>query len=75
MWGMMLASACLIQLGAGVLMDNRYDPKLFLYYPVAVLYPLVYWMLMSLITSIYSPIGFFRDPPEVQRWRIDRIDK
>jgi poly-beta-1,6-N-acetyl-D-glucosamine synthase len=71
-WGMMIATACLTQLLAGVLMDRRYDRGLFKRFPIAIFYPLIYWMLMSLITSIYTLDGFFRKPPQTQRWRIGR---
>jgi poly-beta-1,6-N-acetyl-D-glucosamine synthase len=71
-WGMMIATACLTQLFAGVLMDRRYDRGLLRRFPVAIFYPLVYWMLMSLITAIYTIEGIFRRPPQMQRWRIGR---
>lgn len=72
LWGMLIATACLTQLLAGVLMDRRYDRGLLRRFPVAIFYPLVYWMLMSLITAIYTFDGIFRKPPTMQRWRIGR---
>lgn len=71
-WGMMIATACLTQLLAGVLMDRRYDPGLGKRFAVAIFYPLIYWMLMSLITSIYTIDAFIRKPPKTQRWKIGR---
>jgi len=72
LWGMLIASACVVQLLTGVLMDCRYDDKLLRHFPVAIVYPVIYWMLMSVITSIYTIEIFFRRQPEVQRWRIRR---
>ena len=72
-WGMLTGTACLIQLLTGGLMDRRYDVKLMHYFPVAILYPIVYWMLMSIITSIYTIDAFVRRPPQVQTWKIRRV--
>ena len=71
-WGMIIATACLTQLFAGALMDRRYDSDLLSYFPVAIFYPLVYWILMSVITSIYTIDGLLRSRPQVQRWKIRR---
>lgn len=71
-WGMIIATACLTQLFTGALMDRRYDKGLLRYFPVAIFYPLIYWMLMSLITAIYTVDGLLRKPPQVQRWKIRR---
>jgi poly-beta-1,6-N-acetyl-D-glucosamine synthase len=71
-WGMIIATACLTQLFTGALMDRRYDKDLLRYFPVAIFYPIVYWMLMSLITSIYTIDGLLRRRPQVQRWKIRR---
>ena len=71
-WGMIIATACLTQLFAGAMMDRHYDKDLLRYFPVAIFYPLVYWMLMSLITAIYTIDGLLRRPPQVQRWKIRR---
>ena len=73
LWGMLIATACLSQLLAGAIMDRRYDPKLMHYFPVAIFYPLVYWALMALITSIYTIDALVRKPPETQRWKIRRV--
>ena len=73
LWGMLIATACLTQLLVGGLMDRRYDQKLMHYFPVAILYPLLYWMLMSVITSIYTIDAFLRRPPKVETWKIRRV--
>ena len=69
---MLIATACLTQLLAGALMDRRYDDGLLRYFPVAIVYPLIYWVLMSLITSIYTIDGLLRKRPETQLWKIRR---
>ena len=74
LWGMIIASACLIQLFAGVLMDRRYDPEMLRTFPVAIFYPLIYWTLMSTITTLYTIGAFVRRGPRVQTWRIKRED-
>ena len=73
LWGMLTATACLAQLGTGVLLDRRYDRDLARYFPFAVLYPLVYWMLMSVISAIYTVDGLLRRRPKVQVWNIERV--
>jgi poly-beta-1,6-N-acetyl-D-glucosamine synthase len=72
LWGMLIATACLAQLATGVLLDRRYDRDLAKYFPFAVLYPLVYWMLMSVISAIYTIDGLLRKRPAVQVWHIHR---
>lgn len=71
-WGMIIATACLTQLFTGIVMDRRYDRNLMRYFPVAIFYPLIYWMLMSLITAIYTIDGLLRSRPQTQRWKIRR---
>jgi len=66
-WGMTIGTLCLIQLFTGVVLDSRYDPTVFKHFPVAVAYPIIYWMLMSVITSIATPDGLFR---RTQRGRV-----
>jgi biofilm PGA synthesis N-glycosyltransferase PgaC len=72
LWGMIIATACLIQLFTGVLMDRRYDPKMLRSFPVAIFYPLIYWTLMSTITTVYTIGALLRRGPRLQTWRIKR---
>ncbi|MBM4116908.1 poly-beta-1,6 N-acetyl-D-glucosamine synthase [bacterium] len=70
MWGMIIATICLAQLGTGVLLDRRYDKRLGWYYGVAVLYPMIYWMLMAVVTFLSAPRGLFLSPGKgVTRWK------
>jgi hypothetical protein len=57
-----------------VLLDSRYDRSILRYYPVAVSYPIIYWMLMALVTVFATPAGLFRRTPKgaVTQWRTQR---
>ena len=56
-WGMLIASVCLLQLFTGVMLDKNYDDRLPRYFVVAVFYPLIYWILMAVITVTTAPLG------------------
>ena len=71
-WGMLIASACLVQLAVGAFQDRRYDPKIGFCLVESIYYPLIYWTLMAAITGIYTIESLFRRPPKVQRWKIER---
>jgi biofilm PGA synthesis N-glycosyltransferase PgaC len=58
-WGMLIATLSLIQLGTGVLLDRQYDREIVRHFPAAVFYPVVYWMLMAIITVVSTPAGLF----------------
>lgn len=70
-WGMLIATVCLVQLLTGVALDRHYDDKLPRYYLVAVFYPLVYWILMAVITVITAPRGFMvnRQKKRITLWK------
>ena len=70
-WGMLVATMCLLQLATGVLLDNAYDRDLKKYFFVAVFYPLVYWILMAVITVITAPKGLTvnRQKRRVTLWK------
>jgi biofilm PGA synthesis N-glycosyltransferase PgaC len=61
-WGMLMATVCLGQLLTGVLLDRRYDDRLGRSYVIAVLYPLIYWMFLAVVTVRSSPEGLLRKP-------------
>ncbi|MGH2571505.1 MAG: glycosyltransferase family 2 protein, partial [bacterium] len=61
-WGMSMATVCLAQLLTGVLLDRRYDFRLGRSYFLAVLYPLIYWMFLALVTVRSTPSGLLREP-------------
>ncbi len=73
-WGMTIGTLCLIQLFTGVMLDSRYDPTIVRYFPVAVAYPIIYWMLQSLITAYATPLGLFGRLRQgaVTQWKTQR---
>ena len=71
-WGMMIATTCIAQLLIGAYMDRKYDPEIFSSIPASVFYPIIYWMMMAVITFTYTLPALLRKPPKVQTWRIRR---
>jgi biofilm PGA synthesis N-glycosyltransferase PgaC len=73
-WGMLIATVCLLQLVTGVILDRTYDELLKRYFVVAVFYPLVYWILMALITVTTAPRGLNvnRQQRKVTLWKTIR---
>ncbi len=70
-WGMLISTVCLTQLLTGVLLDRHYDRRLGWYFGVAVFYPIIYWILLAVITAAYSPGGLMKDPVagRLTRWK------
>ncbi len=56
-WGMLIATVCVLQLITGVMLDRNYDRTLPRYFVHAVFYPLIYWILMAVITVVTHPRG------------------
>jgi len=56
-WGMLIATVCVLQLITGVILDRDYDRTLPRFFVLAVFYPLVYWILMAVITVVTHPLG------------------
>jgi len=73
-WGMLISSVCLMQLLTGVLLDRHYDRSLGWYYGAAVFYPIIYWILLAVLTACYSIRGIIKRPKEgeVTRWKTIR---
>jgi len=73
-WGMLIATVCLLQLVTGVILDRAYDQLLKKYFIVAVFYPLVYWILMAVITVTTTPLGFNvnRQKQKITLWKTIR---
>jgi biofilm PGA synthesis N-glycosyltransferase PgaC len=59
-WGMLIGTMCLLQLLTGVILDRKYDKELPWYYLIAIFYPLIYWMMMAIVTALFTPVGYFR---------------
>lgn len=69
-WGMLIGTMCLAQLMTGVLLDRRYDRRIPLYYFTAIFYPLLYWIMMAVVTSIATPGAILRKPADGPvRWK------
>ncbi len=70
-WGMLISTVCLSQLLTGVLLDRHYDRRLGWYYGVSVFYPIIYWILLAIVTATYSPRGLMRNPlaGRLTRWQ------
>ena len=67
-WGMVVATACLVQLAFGVWLDRRYDRSVTASFWIAPLYPLGYWLLMSLVTVRSTLPALLTPQPTVARW-------
>lgn len=73
MWGVIIATLAILQLGVGMALDRRYDRGLVRDAPVAVIYPLVYWMLMALVTVASTPRGLLASQQRgLARWHTPR---
>lgn len=72
LWGMVIATLAMLQLLTGTLMDRKYDPQTLKFYPYAVYYPIVYWMILA-VANFVSILWLFRRPTQqVIRWRTER---
>jgi poly-beta-1,6-N-acetyl-D-glucosamine synthase len=70
---MAIATTCIAQLAIGAWVDRQYDPEIMRSMIYAVFYPIIYWIMMAVITFIYTVPALFRKPPKVQTWRIQRV--
>jgi biofilm PGA synthesis N-glycosyltransferase PgaC len=70
-WGMVIGTASLVQLAVGVMLDSRYDPSVRNMYFWAALYPVIYWVQMSVITVLATPVGLLH-PHGSGRWHTQR---
>jgi biofilm PGA synthesis N-glycosyltransferase PgaC len=71
-WGMMIATVCITQLTAGVILDRHYDRSILGYAVYTVLYPLIYWAITSTIAFLYTPVGLLRRRPQITLWKTER---
>lgn len=72
LWGMAIATLCLMQLLTGVLIDRRYDRGITRFLPYAVWYPLVYWAFLALTTVRALPYLLRAPAREAVRWSTAR---
>lgn len=73
-WGMVVGTACLVQLLTGIRLDARYDPAVRKAFWLAPLYPLGYWAIMSAVTVRSTLPALLRRPPAVAVWSSARED-
>lgn len=72
-WGMVIATICVVQLITGTWMDRRYDPETVKFFPYAVYYPIVYWMILQL-TTVLSLHHLFKKPSrKTVLWNTQRL--
>lgn len=69
---MAIATTCIAQLTIGAWVDRRYDPQIMRSVLYSVFYPIVYWIMMAVITFVYTVPALLAKPPKVQTWRIRR---
>jgi biofilm PGA synthesis N-glycosyltransferase PgaC len=72
LWGMLIATLALGQLFTGTLLDRRYDPDTLKYFPYAVYYPIVYWMILAWTNFISMPWLLRSPSKQAIRWRTVR---
>lgn len=66
--GVLIALTCLLQILVAMLLDRRYDEKLFRHFFWMVWYPLVYWMLNMSTTLWAIPSLFLRRRGQRATW-------
>jgi len=71
---MLIALLCLVQLLTGALLETPYDRDALRYFAVAVFYPVIYWMMMAVVTTLATPAGLFGnlERGRLTRWRTER---
>ena len=73
LWGLILVTLALLQLGCGVLLDRQYEPGITRDFFVSILYPSFYWALLAATSCLYTVRGLWRKPNlyAPTRWRIE----
>lgn len=72
LWGMVIATLAMLQLLTGTLMDRKYDPDTLKYYPYAVYYPIIYWVILAVTHFISIPWLFRKAVKKPIHWRTQR---
>ena len=72
-WGMVIATVALVQLGAGVWLDNRYNRAVARFYLWAPMYPLFYWLLMLVVTVVSTPAALLGRRGATSHWHTPRV--
>ncbi|MDQ3616760.1 MAG: glycosyltransferase [Actinomycetota bacterium] len=72
LWGMVIATVAIVQLSVGALLDSHYERSIYASLGYVVFYPLVYWILMSVVTVVNTPRALLGRRAEVARWHTVR---
>ncbi|MBF0503820.1 MAG: poly-beta-1,6 N-acetyl-D-glucosamine synthase [Candidatus Omnitrophica bacterium] len=58
--GIILAIACLVQMAIGLIIDSRFEPKIYKMYFWLIWYPLIYWILNAAVTIFGFPLAMMK---------------
>lgn len=71
-WGLIVATVCAVQIAIGLVLDGRYDRPVRGYLLYAGLYPLAYWLLLSLAALRSTIPGLAKTPRGAVTWTQSR---
>lgn len=71
-WGLLVGTACMVQIIIGLWLDGRYDRRIRRYVIFAPFYPLIYWILLSCAAIRATLPGLLRRPQGTVTWRQSR---
>ncbi len=66
--GSILAVSCLLQTLVGLVIDSRFEPRLYRMFFWLIWYPFLYWMLNAVVTIIGFPMAMVRKPGRPAVW-------
>lgn len=72
-WGMVIATVALVQLAVGIWLDRHYNPEVGRFYLWAAMYPLLYWMIMLLVTVTATPGALLGRNAKTSHWHTARV--
>ncbi len=72
-WGMVIATVALVQLAVGIWLDRHYNPEVGRFYLWAAMYPLLYWMIMLLVTVTATPGALLGRKAKTSHWHTTRV--
>ncbi len=68
-WGGIVCTISLLMQIVGIAIENRHDKTVKYYFPYAILYPLIYWLIISII-AVVNAVHFFVKPSSRHvKWR------
>lgn len=70
-WGIVVATVALIQLFTGLFIESKYDPDVKKFFPYAIYYPLIYWVMMVFVTLAAFPVIFKKSQDSI-KWKTGR---